>query len=331
MRAMKVLKLQNVPNGEVRVEGCHIRKCTIQNNNQTIVYTTTPRVPGGKVGFLRYIAKLVPLFPGNFIVFDRTIDAGNMTDAEIDQQPTIKVLTDVAQLNELLGIVLTPEQVLLLNRQFFDDRPAAAAAVAHEPRQQQQQREPHQNEVEYSNRFMEAMMAGRLMDAPGDEMFVGNPVFMMNDDDDGPQPQGPVMGIDFAHFIRNARRPRNGGDDDQEDEEFLLAQEESLRQYELEQQQQQQQQNPEQPPPRLRRKIDDSWEKILKDPEVLADDSPHKRCCACLANRATIVFVECSHMEMCDSCVRDMFSLPGVNRVCPVCRGQVEHILRPYW
>lgn len=330
LKALKILKIEQVRNGEVAVEGCNVRQCRFTGTDKTC-YEVTPKVPGGKIGLLKYIVKLVPLFPGLFIVFDKTIVPDDFVRANVQQhQEKIKIVTSIDQLNGLLGIVLEPHQVMQLTKLFIDER----RRVADIPVLGRGVNDNEQAAHAYSDRFIEAMMEGRRIGPPDQGDFVqgnGDDVFIMHElHDDVMIPMNNNRNLRELLQIRTIRRrPRHVDDElEQEDDDFLRAQEESLRMYQQEHGIQDAIDiGGAEQPPRIRRKINADWENILKEPEVSVNGVT---CVACKEHRPSICFLPCGHQSMCDRCTREMFSLPGVNRSCPVCRALVEEIIRPY-
>jgi hypothetical protein len=77
------------------------------------------------------------------------------------------------------------------------------------------------------------------------------------------------------------------------------------------------------PPPRA---IKRSWQDVLRaDAEPAAAGQPV--CIACKEHRASICFLPCAHMPMCDVCARSwMEATPK----CPVCRADCVDLVRPF-
>lgn len=71
-----------------------------------------------------------------------------------------------------------------------------------------------------------------------------------------------------------------------------------------------------------------SWQDILK-PQGEPTEPGDAVCITCAKMKATVCFVPCGHQVMCDTCVRHMWSLRNVNKVCPICRQAVLQITRP--
>lgn len=159
-------------------------------------------------------------------------------------------------------------------------------------------RAPGTDEQAYADRFVEAMQQGRHIEGPpeglfGIHMILQNPTVLMT-----------------PHHMTVIE-----DDDGEEDANFIAAQEASLNQER-------------EPPPRRPRRLNPAWEQVLKEPEVAQQGDPV--CVICHTNRASILFVNCSHQCMCDLCVRQMFELHGVTRACPMCREPCDVLNRPF-
>lgn len=329
MKAMKILNLVQIPNGELRIANCNVRKCASATDATKICYETTPRVEGGKVGFLQYVTSLSTIFPGYLIVFDKTITRAHVASAGATGCAMLKIVTDITQLNGWLDVILRPEQMLLLNRLLIEERRPNGPRRASDSMRTEA-------EISYSDRFMEAMSEGRLIAPPDPDLFQNNRI-TFHEDLLPHQAQrrmrthgrgGDVIIIDQTEFIGGRHMPpimhvTNDGDDDDDEEEFLLAQEESLRQFQVEQQIAQTR-------PHIRRKIETAWESVLKESEPLVDGSTLPACIVCTANRASICLLPCSHQNMCDSCIREIWSRPDLKKECPICKEGVELIIRPF-
>jgi hypothetical protein len=139
-----------------------------------------------------------------------------------------------------------------------------------------------------------------------------------------PQPQGPRIFEIFGRIIAAAMVQQGGpSDDDDEDDDFVLVQDASL--------------NQNQPPPRVgevkRRKIEKTWEEILKPKsEPVVEQSLDPVCVICMENKATICFVDCQHQVCCDECVRNILSRKDTKVRCPVCLEPIStKIVRPIY
>ncbi len=106
-------------------------------------------------------------------------------------------------------------------------------------------------------------------------------------------------------------RMRVEDDGRREDEDFLRAQANSLQDAR----------------PARRRRLDPEWTAILKEPETAVTGGLY--CITCIENRASIVFLPCGHMNMCDVCVKTMYEMENSQKKCPNCRQHVDEILRP--
>ncbi len=208
--------------------------------------------------------------------------------------PRFHVLRNVQQLNVLFPQVapLTADQVMGLQRLFIDDRRAHRRANRRDRNQEA--------EIAYADRFVEAMRERRLLPPPDADLFLPDT-------------------IQFMRVIQD--------EEEEEDADLLRAQEESLRTFDREREARGEDPDPSTRPQRKRR-IDEAWEAKLRDAEPIVEGAPV--CIACKDHKATIVFVPCEHQVMCDTCFRSMWSIMGIDRVCPGCRTPVDTIMRPF-
>jgi hypothetical protein len=153
---------------------------------------------------------------------------------------------------------------------------------------------PGANEMAYADSFFEAMREGRHIAPPSEGMFPFSMVLMT--------PTTMTI-LEENH------------DDEDEDLAFLRAQEASLQEAAA----------PEPPTRRLRR-VPPEMESVLRPAEKAEEGDAI--CLACAENRASIC-LGCNHQCLCDVCMKKLLQLPGVNRICPVCRKEIVEISRP--
>jgi hypothetical protein len=287
---------------DFRHEGCEIEKWTAGG---VAFYTTVPRVVRARLSDL--LRRLVPTF-GSVLIVDREF----LVSAQAPPEGTT-VVRSVGDLATRLQLTLDAPQAERLRRVLFEvHRPrrvgeqAAAAAAA--------QTNAH---VAYANRFFEAMARGEHIPAPDPDLFeAGNTGFMFFTTQRAPQRRPRPADID------DDDDDEEYDDDDDEDEDYLRAQEESIAMAAAAAA------ATEAPSQRQRRRLNPTWEETLKEAEVAKPGDPV--CITCRENRASILFAECCHQVMCDVCVRQMWTLPGVRRECPVCKDAVDTIKRPF-
>ena len=78
---------------------------------------------------------------------------------------------------------------------------------------------------------------------------------------------------------------------------------------------------------RSKRKLPKDWSKVLKEAEEAGPGDVE--CMTCCTNKATICFVECGHQDLCDDCVRRMWTDKTIKRECPQCCEARKMIVRP--
>lgn len=248
-------------------------------------------VPGGRRGLLTEIAMLAERFKGPILLFDKDVTAQHITQSNVDNLTNLYVINAIGMIGPLLNIEIRPEQAEALRKLLLED---------YKPMRLPTPRAPGMDEQAYADRFVEAMQQGRHIEGPpeglfGINMILHNPTVLMT-----------------PHQMTVIE------DGDAEDPDFIAAQEASFHHHQQERE----------PPARRPRRLNPAWEQVLKEPEVAQQGDPV--CVICHTNRASILFVNCSHQCMCDLCVRQMFELHGVTRACPMCREPCDVLNRPF-
>ena len=67
-----------------------------------------------------------------------------------------------------------------------------------------------------------------------------------------------------------------------------------------------------------------SLEPSSMSPHTSALSSPKRECKVCVDAEIEIVFLPCTHMITCPSCA-------AILNKCPICRGEIKHIVKPIW
>lgn len=76
-------------------------------------------------------------------------------------------------------------------------------------------------------------------------------------------------------------------------------------------------------------KLDQEWDKLLKPKDQLKiTECPELQCGCCCTNQKTIACVPCGDVFYCDECFRGVLEEPKLAKTCPLCRKEIDTIIR---
>jgi len=280
------------PLAPIIVADTNVRKWKLGQQN---FYSCVIAKPGGKRGALRHVKKMGETFRGCVLFFDNFVTENIIRNAGVTHMRNLIFVNNVDNIQSSLNILLQGEQSYLLHQKLFSPD-ARGGRRRFRPLEED---ESTREQLSFADRFVEGMMEGRHIESPNRLMYEG--VFLQN--------PSVFVTPDVTYVVQN----------EDDDEAFARAQTLSL--------------NQQQPHRRHRRRPraagQPAWKRVLKQKSDPIETPHDPVCVVCLSSKASICFVACGHIVMCDECVPPMFRVSDGKLICPTCRCETTSIIRP--
>jgi hypothetical protein len=281
----------------VHINGVPVKKWVL---NDRVFYSSVIIVPGAKRGALIKVKQMSQTFWGPVLFFDNFVTDNIIRNAGVSGMERLIFVNAVDSIARGLNIVCTLEQIRLLREELF----APAHAQRTGRRRGRLERDEEDSQA-FADRFVENMLQRRRIEPPT-HLRDDNLVF---------QNANVFVTSEATYIVQNDEAAYD------EDEAFARAQTLSLMGGGGGGERDEHEEN--------NQLLNQDWKKVLKEHSDPIENDQDPVCVTCSGNKATICFVPCGHLVMCDTCVTQMWSLPQVRKLCPVCNGLPVHICRP--